>query len=234
MILKKTHIFLIILFLIKVNMIGQSITGMSGFYTIPTAEILNDGEVLIGYNYFPKNQLKAYNYNYDAAIVYVSFAFLPSVEISLRTTYPVNFDRAAIGDRMPSVRIRILKETAAMPAVAFGLHDFATAFGGSEAVYFNSTYFVASKKIKFNEIFNEIDFNLGYGFKTMKAAGYQFNGFFYGASFYFLNSISILGEFDAERFNAGLRITLFKHFKLLGGFMDMKHFSGGAAVSFVL
>jgi hypothetical protein len=41
-------------------------------------------------------------------------------------------------------------------------------------------------------------------------------------------------EYDAERFNAGLRLNLFNHIHLLGGFIDLKHFSGGASVTFQL
>jgi len=69
----------------------------------------------------------------------------------------------------------------------------------------------------------------------IEASDYQFIGIFGGGSITLFNETAdILIEYDAERLNAGLRLNLFDHIKLIGGLMNMKYFSGGAALSFRL
>ena len=41
-------------------------------------------------------------------------------------------------------------------------------------------------------------------------------------------------EYDADRFNGGVRLTLFDHINLLAGMIGFDSFSGGAGISIIL
>lgn len=226
------YFFLFTFFLLQ----GQNLQGLSGLYTIPTAAMSQDGTVSIGSSYLSKEYVPFSGYNDNAVTPYLTFTFLPFAEFSVRITKLINskITTQGIGDRTFSMRVRLLKEKQYMPGVVIGLHDLMAVYGGSDAVYNNSLYFVASKHFDISSLIDNIGIHIGYGSDIIEARTYNFVGLFGGVSVSILNSLEIMGEYDAERFNAGLRITLFNYIKLLGGFMEMKHFSGGASVSFVL
>ncbi|NMB82708.1 MAG: hypothetical protein GYA14_12915, partial [Ignavibacteria bacterium] len=68
----------------------------------------------------------------------------------------------------------------------------------------------------------------------IKARTHHFNGLFGGVNFAIVNMLEIMGEYDGKHSNTGIRLRLFDHFSILGGLLQLKHFSGGASVSIVL
>jgi len=135
---------------------------------------------------------------------------------------------------MPSMRIMVLKENNLIPSIAIGIHNFITVFGDAEAINFNSLYIVFSKNYTVYSFVNKINISVEYGSDVLKAARHHFVGIFSGASLTLFNFSEWMIEYDAERINAGIRLTLFNNLNLLGGFIDLKHFTSGIAFSFIL
>jgi hypothetical protein len=229
---KKVLLFLIIVYVSQSN--AQSITGMSGQFTIPTADLLEDKEIIFGINYLPKNAYPDYRSGFNNVIIFTSFSFLPFIELSLRSTYPLNYNQAAIGDRMPSLRIKLIKENNMIPSIAIGIHDFTAVFGGVEAIYFNSLYIVFSKNFTFDSFVKKVNISVGYGSDILKAARHHFVGIFFGYSIRLFNVLEVMNEYDSERFNVGIRLTVLKNIKIINGLIDFKHFTSGIALSFIL
>ncbi|MBS3944266.1 MAG: YjbH domain-containing protein [Melioribacter sp.] len=235
----KSKYYSIIFFILTLNIStsAQSIEGTCGLLFIPTAEMQEDGQIRIGAGFIPKFIVSFDGYKRDAITPFFTFSFLPFVEMNGRITRIINpiSKTQGIGDRTISIRIRLISESNYFPAAVVGLHDLAGIYGGPEAVRNNSLYFVLSKHFSVDVKNNFlIGVHSGYGSDKIKAQHHNFVGLFGGMSLKVFDLIELMGEYDAERFNTGIRLTLFRHIKLLGGFMDLKYFSGGASFSFVL
>ncbi len=216
---------------------SQTLEGTTGLFFIPTAEIQKDGIVLFGANFVNKELISFSGYQQNAFTPYITLTFLPFAEVNIKITRYTdeNVGGQALGDRTFSTRIRIFEEKNYSPAFVLGLHDFMAVFGGTEAIRNNALYLVGSKNILFDsKLINSISFHTGYGLAVIKAQHHNFVGLFGGIALKFFNAIELMGEYDAERFNTGFRLTFFNHLKFLIGFLDMKHFSGGAGFSFQL
>lgn len=224
---------LLCLFLVCTLNNAQSLSGLSGLLNIPTADIQKDGSLIIGANFLERNHLKYGGGTMDVIAPFVTIGFLPFLEVSIRITRQLNYQgESHVMDRMFSGKLKFIDEGNYTPTVTLGLHNpYST---DSRAKHFTSTYLVLSKNIETISFINKFHISVGYGTDLIKAADYQYVGLFGGISLTLFDSIDMIGEYDAERFNAGLRLTLFNHIKLLGGFMDLKHFSGGVAVNFIL
>jgi hypothetical protein len=160
--------------------------------------------------------------------------------MGLRVSYPEGAnqqgDKTYIGDRMVSARIKPLNEGKWYPAVVIGLQGaYATSVEGSTS-FFNSTYLVATKNFGFKKVINTFGLSLGYGSEVIPANTYQFIGFFGGIRIVpkHLEFLELMLEYDAERWNIGTRITLFKHLIILAGFEGFDAFSGGISYRFLL
>ncbi len=212
---------------------AQSLSGLSGLFNIPTADLIGDTNINIGANYLERNHLKYGGGKKDVIAPFVTIGFLPFLEVSIRITRQLNYvGESHVMDRMFSGKLKFIEEGRYLPSITLGLHNPYSTDPGAK--HFTSTYIVLSKNLYFDSFFNNMHFTLGYGSDIIKAADYQYIGLFGGMSLKVFDLIELIGEYDAERFNTGIRLTLFNHIKLLGGFMDLKHFSGGAAFSFVL
>jgi len=219
---------------------AQSLTGMSGGYSIPTAGFNKDKSLWFGYNFLNKKYHEVWNdepANVHAG--YASVNFLPFLEMGLRISYPEGAnsegDKKYIGDRMVSARIKPLKEGVWYPAIVIGLQGVYTTTDGG-ASYFNSTYLVATKNFGFKKVINTFGVSLGYGSEIIPASTYQFIGFFGGIRIVpkHLKFLELMLEYDAERWNIGTRITIWNHIVLLAGFEGMEYFSGGISYRFLL
>lgn len=196
----------------------------------------HDRQVSFGISIIPKEYISFGSNEFHAYTPYITINFLPFVEASLRLTRLINYqgNTQAIGDRTPSLRIRLFEEKGYSPAVVFGLHDLITAFGGESAVHNNALYIVTSKHLSFDSFLNEVGLHLGYGVDWMHATNHNFVGLFGGFTLNFLNVLELMEEFDGTYYNSGIRIKLFNHFSLLSGFLRNKHFSYGASFFFSL
>ncbi len=98
----------------------------------------------------------------------------------------------------------------------------------------NHSFKVITQSVETNTFLNKMSITLGYGSDIIPANGYEYIGVFGGVSFTFFNHLEIMGEYDARNYNIGSRIKLFDSIFLLGGFRDMKYFSGGGGIYFQL
>lgn len=218
------------------NSSAQSLTGTSGLITIPTAEILKDGEVSFGANFMHKEYF-TYGFNkYHGLANFATVGYLPFLEISLRLTRKLDYpEPQAIGDRMISVRLRPLKESRFFPALALGAHDFARVTGTAIPTnHFNALYLSASKGFGLRPVIDRIEFHLGYGTDRIEARDHQFVGPFGGISISPRPFIRLMLEHDAEKLNCGLRISILDHIDLLAALIDFKVISGGTSFRFRL
>jgi hypothetical protein len=218
------------------NSVAQSLTGTSGLITIPTAEILKDGEVSFGANFMNKEYF-AYGFNkYHGLANFVTMGYLPFFEISLRLTRKLDYpEPQAIGDRMISVRLRPLKESRFLPAFVLGAHDFARVTGTAIPTnHFNALYLSASKGFGLRPVIDRIEFHIGYGTDWIEAVDHQFAGPFGGISISPRPFIRFMLEHDAEKLNCGLRISILDHIDFLAALIDLKVISGGTSFRFRL
>lgn len=239
--MKFTNSFSFILLLISYFfftgiMKSQNLQGHSGLFLIPSANLFDDGTVITGANFIRREVVSFGAYSEDAFSPYLTLTFLPFAEFNVRVTRLIHSKSSTqgIGDRTVSLRIKLINENDYLPAILIGFHDLAAVYGGPEAVHNNALYIVASKNVTINHWFTTIGLNIGYGTDKVKARTHQFVGFWGGISFLFLNKIELMAEYDGKYSNGGIRIKLFDNIKLLGGFLRYKHFSGGAAFSWVL
>ena len=157
------------------SLYAQSLSGSTGLVTIPTADMPQDGEISFGASLRNKKNNVRYPDKYHQIAFYISLGYLPFLEVSVRITRQLNYPgKQALGDRMPSIRLRFVKEKEYLPSLVLGAHDFMWAFGGTDAIHYNAFYAVAAKHFNFSDRGIDLGTHIGYGLKLMKAAHYEF------------------------------------------------------------
>lgn len=245
--------FILLIFLLIVHPIfvsSQSLPGLSGGYSIPSADFQKDKTLILGYNYLNSKYYDLYSegHNYSYSLGFFTLTFLPFAEVSVRITYPNGFNAdhedIIIGDRMISGRLRPLKEGKYHPSVVIGLQGFYKTTGGTGLInadgtgasFFNSSYLVLTKNIYFEHILSRLGVTAGYGSDIIAANTHQFIGLFGGINISPKNMeyLELMMEYDADKWNAGMRITILKHIVILAGFEGMDAFSGGISYKLTL
>jgi hypothetical protein len=245
-------LLILIAFGLFISAIGfsQSLPGLSGGYSIPSADFQKDRTIIFGYHHLNNKYYDLYSKgkNYTYSVGYATLTFLPFAEVSFRITYPNGFNSdhedIIIGDRMISGRLQPIKEGRYHPSVVIGLQGFYKTTGGSGifnfdgdgASFFNSTYIVLTKNFHPIKVFDKIGITAGYGSDVIGANTHQFIGLFYGINVSPKNMeyLEIMAEYDADKWNTGLRLTVLRHIVLLAGMEGMDAFSGGISLKFQL
>lgn len=210
---------------------AQSLPGTSGLVSIPTAAITADGDMAAGVNVIAPHYHEYYGSTFEENAAQVRFAtigFLPFVEVGLRLTHMNGGVPQGIGDRMVSVRVRLLKEGARLPAVAVGAHDIV----GTRL--FHATYVVATKRIGTRAGAAGVTVGYGHDVLGLRAKGRQFDGVFGGVSLAPHRWVTLLAEYDGERPNAGVRLGPVHGVALLAALQNGDGFSGGVSYTFAL
>lgn len=228
---------------------AQSLPGLSGGYSIPSGDFQKDKTIIFGYHHLNSKYYDLYSLKkgYTHSVGYATLTFLPFAEVSLRITYPNGYNAdhedIIIGDRMISGRLQPLKEGKYHPSVVIGIQGmYKTAgdgifnFEGEGASYFNSSYIVMTKNFHPNRFVGKIALTAGYGSDIIGANTYQFIGLFYGLTISPKNMeyLELMIENDADKWNAGMRLTILKHIVLLAGMEGLDAFSGGLSLKFQL
>lgn len=249
--LSKPMVFLLLplLWLMQSPAVAQSLTGLTGGFNIPTADFQKDKTLIMGYSFLSKKYYENYvrAKKYDFSVGYATLTFLPFAEVSVRVTYPNGYnaehENIIIGDRMISGRIRALKEHKYLPAIVVGLQGFYKTTGdkflntgGQGASYFNSSYVVMTKNFHPKMILDRVQISVGFGSDIVVANTYQYLGLFYGLNVSPKNMdfLELMVEYDADKWNAGARVTILKHVVILAGLEGMDAFSGGISYKFQL
>lgn len=210
---------------------AQSLTGMSGLVTIPTATMARDAEMTAGVNVIAPRHHRYYEGGADETgiVRYVAVGFLPFVEVGLRLTHVTGGHPQGIGDRMVSVRVRLITEGDVHPALAVGAHDLV----GTRL--YQATYAVASKTMR--TAAGPVGVHAGYGHDVLglESAGRQFDGLFGGVSLAPREWVTLLAEYDGAHANAGLRLGPVHGVAIVAGTLrDLDGLSAGVSYTFGL
>ena len=220
------------------NVHAQALTGTTGYYNIPSADLYPDKTIYFGSTYLDNKYLDYTKGKYEVLPIFINVTYLPFAEFQLRFSRPLNLPsyKSTNGDRMASGRIRLLKEGKYRPAVLLGLQNFFSTISTGEASHFNSTYLVITKNLHLPQICHNIGLTAGYGSDYFASADYQFIGLFYGIKInpLYFRQLELFFEYDADKFNTGARLTVLKHLVLIGGLEGLDEFSGGLAFTFRL
>lgn len=202
---------------------AQSLTGTTGLVTIPTARMADDRSLTVGAHLVDRRYHQSPYGDRTAVVEFATLGFLPFMEVGLRLTRVLDTPRQGLGDRMVSVRLRLLEEGPYTPAVAAGAHDLV-----GTRIY-HATYVAASKEVAPVPGAGTVGLHLGYGgdWTPLDAEDHQFVGFFGGVSVSPRPWLTLLAEHDAERINAGVRLRLFRRVTLLGALQGRDGLSGG-------
>lgn len=202
---------------------AQSLTGMTGLITIPTAEMQPDGSVLVGAGRVHREAVTVPDADHHVAPFYAAITFLPMVELGFRFSPQIGVDRDALGDRTLMARVQVLPERGRWPAVALGAHDFLKS-SGSETRRYNALYVVASKHVAPLGVPAAV--HGGYGTDVIDAKGHQFVGFFGGVSIAPHPVAEVMAEYDGTQVLVGGRITV-RGIYLVGGLASFRYGLGG-------
>ena len=224
----------VIVFLVVSGVVsGQSVTGTSGLIHIPSARMLEDGQLVLGAAFIPKpyfistSGYNMYQRKADGLNTYITYGILPFAEVMFRYTHElgakVNVDSRYFPDRMLSLRFRLLKEKNFIPSIVIGLHDISSITGEtSKAASFNiANYIVISKSVNFE--FGNIDITTGHTFDIGNHISKDLNGFFGGLKINF-KSFKFLDfnfEYDTSNYNLGLNLRPIKPINLMIGIWDL-------------
>lgn len=211
---------------------GQSVTGTSGLIHIPSARMLEDGQLVLGAAYIPKpyfistSGFNMFERNANGLNTYITYGILPFAEVMFRYTHElgakVNVSTLYFPDRMLSLRLRLLNETKYFPSVVVGLHDISSIIGETSvaASFHVANYLVLSKSFNFQ--FGDIDLTAGHTFDIGDHVSKDLKGFFGGLNIN-LKSIKYIGfnfEYDTFNYNFGLNYRPVKPINLLIGVWD--------------
>ena len=207
---------------------SQSVTGTSGLIHIPSARMLDDGQLVLGAAYIPKPYFQRYGRNENPGLnTYLTYGILPFVEIMFRYTHelnmPVNMETRYFPDRMLTIRARLFSEKKYLPTIVIGLQDMSAYLGNTCEVCSNysATYIVLSKYLKLD--FGELDFTMGYAKDIFDLRYKDYDGIFGGLSFTpnFYKKFSLSLEHNSKVFNSGLRFSPIKAFNFMIGAWDL-------------
>ena len=213
---------------------GQSVTGTSGLIHIPSARMLEDGQLVLGVGYIPTGIYHRtygpdkFNVRINPGLnTYISYGILPFAEVMFRYSHelnmPVNVDTKYFPDRMFSLRLMLKKESQNFPSIVFGIHDFAQYIGVMGGVpNFSANYFVLSKLLKVKNAL-EIDLSVGYAFDILKFKSVDYKGIFSGISISHssFNEFSMIMEYDSKNLIMGTKTNIIKKFELMAGLWDL-------------
>jgi hypothetical protein len=218
---------------------GQSLSGLTGLFRIPTAEISYDGALTAGTTFYNKKYQGYSKFQDHVFGAYITLGFIPRTEVSIRITRMIDSDYTShVMDRILSAKLILIKEGVFIPNLTLGLQNpYSTLVAAN---HFNSTFLVASKNITIGSFLKNLSLTAGYGSDIIKAADYEFIGAFGGMELtfnlqkYLRTDLSLIIEHDAERLNGALKIKLFDTIQIMGGLQGFDAFSGNLAFSFTL
>ncbi|MBS1495207.1 MAG: YjbH domain-containing protein [Bacteroidetes bacterium] len=216
----KIILSIILIFFISSRIFSQNFYGVSGYIRTPDsrtvpfkaanfgASIVHDSKY-IGEGDMHLSTGEHFVY---ALGIYAAAGVLPGLEISLRHGRQLDREGLEIySGRTMSIKWNPIDESEKYPAFAVGIQDL---LGGSCCRDFNSLYFTASKNFKTGkQIQTYATVGLGTNLWT-KITGYAYQkikGFFGAFETNFTPYFSVMGEYDSQFFNSGVKYN-FKNF----------------------
>jgi hypothetical protein len=225
---------------------AQSMTGTSGLFHVPNGYVEDDRTLTAGLIYIP-NTIMPNDFlrrpigpsPYNALAGYANYVFIPRLELQFRFTGNLGMEKSrrdnTFMDRAISARIQVLRESARLPAVVFGVQDFGSEWFNEESgSYFAAHYAVASKRFYVRSV--RLGLNAGFAFGLPGSKTKAFDGIFGGVDISPLGDdrLQIMAEYDSFRTNAAVKTVLFDHIFVMAGLWDMKTPAGSFGVKFRL
>jgi hypothetical protein len=203
---------------------AASLGGTTGIVIVPTAEVLPDRSVRFGAVFVDKDWTYEGRGVTDHEIYFVSFGFLPRLEVTIRATVQPGIpllegEEAPAVDRMGSARVKLLVERTLRPAIALGVDD------PRGTKFFHALYFVSTKSLAIGRARCRI--TAGYGSDVLTARNYVLNGFFGGAELFPTPWLTIAVDYDTEKLNTSVRLRLVGRFGLHAALLHLDTPSGG-------
>ncbi len=185
---------------VQAQMLGVASLGATGGLTIPSAYVLESGDLALSLGNYQAPRLGTFSYrrNYSMGI-----GLLPRVELFGRLadyqnplpTGPGEFDINGPRDISANLKWQLPIDLRGLPKLAVGMTDIS---GG--AVYFNSQYVVASDE------YGPLRWSLGYAKGKLYSGDKVLDSVFGGAEFKLGSSrATVLAETDGTQRHAGLR-----------------------------
>lgn len=241
-----------------------NISGKPGLLYIPTATVLDDGSLRIGYFYNPSHyDLRNNNPNskrlgltaqQSQSIYFIHLAILHRLEINLNL-FNINgyipLKARGIGDRQFDVKYAILTERKRRPSLAVIL---SAPFGIDNSLV---TYAVAATKTipLHQNVVAEVTAGLGSPYylgrngnlgndytifsnyklhSKNELPGPYLSGFFGGVNVRFRKKGGVMVEWDSQHLNVGAYATLFKRWTVQAGVINFDQVTVGTSFSFSL
>lgn len=225
---------IIIIMLLNSAVFAQSLSSMTGYYNIPSAEVAADKVVTFGAFFVNSSYYPRLNIPQNSIIYFGSISFLPFFEFSFRFTKNIAPPKPeALGDRMVSIKLKLINEDEVIPSISFGAHDFVHTMEGLSD-HFNALYLVSTKNFHLESFLDNISVTYGYGVDWISSRNNQYVGHFGGVELRFLQNYCFISEYDGDNVNGAVKLKFFKHINLLLGYIGFKYFCGGASVNFSL
>ena len=178
-----------------------SFYGYSGLIVTPTSDALSKGDYSfggVGIDVDGATDLNIYAANMGLA---------DNLEVGFARIKPDNMS----GETWVSTKYRFLEETQTHPAVAAGVFDF-TNESDTTAYVVLSKSFAWRSATEYGEV-NAPQIHFGVG-------GGQLDGIFGGVSVQLGDRLLLMGEYDSEDVNVGLRLAITKEIRIHAGLLD--------------
>ncbi|MFZ5516204.1 MAG: YjbH domain-containing protein [Candidatus Zhuqueibacterota bacterium] len=222
---------------------GISLAGTSGLINIPTAEVIRDQQVMVGFGIVNRHGAYLQTHRCDNFPFYIVIGYLPRLEFSAGVTFvpgQQSYDGSnTYKDGVVSVQYVLVEERPLFPAIALGARDIYS------FILLNTTYIVASKNIV-RQSNTRVRFHAGYGSDVIDRhlgvpksdrgypVGHTILGVFGGMEINWKDCIVYMLEYDTRFVSTGVRFRLnpFLHFDF--HLLNMEHASGSLNLSFRL
>lgn len=221
---------------------AQTMTGMSGLPTLPSALMENDKTVKAGIN-FLNREFTPSVFSYHTFDYYLNVTILPCLEVGYTCTLfrarnrfiPGKRGKFVNQDRALSIKFRPLKEGRYYPSVVLGTNDISPSnilTSNTSNKFFNSVYFAASKHFIITH--ETIGVHLAYTYTKRKDARVKdlSLGLVYTPSF--APDLNLIAEGTRNDLNVGATYLFFKHLFVQGLMQRGRYFSGGVGYKIYL
>ncbi|MBN1318191.1 MAG: YjbH domain-containing protein, partial [Anaerolineales bacterium] len=181
--LRRARVLLMTLFLLcctpAVSLQAQhsSLFGYSGLMLVPSAEVMEDGQIRFGVSRLPMLYTSQEWRFPDWTIYFFGLGYMPFLEGAAMIVRPDNYP-GGVGDRSVAFKVRLIRQRGKWPALAIGAQDF---FGikkinlePSKAQKFAALYAVSSKSLRLKNMV--VALHLGYGVDWLPAQSHQLDG----------------------------------------------------------
>jgi hypothetical protein len=171
--------------------------GISGLIRIPTADVIPDGSYRVGASFIDSDYTRgAHAGRSDMIPTFVNVGLLPGLEMGFRLNIfpdvePLRFPNWHYStDRSVFAHYQLWPQHGSLPAVAIGAQDIS--FRDDAEVVGRAEYIVATQQL------GALRLHLGRGTKRL-------SGLFGGAEYCISPGLAVIGEYDTDWFNYGLR-----------------------------